>query len=143
MITTNIPEVVSALNAMLARVHNMAPVMARIGEHQASKVLLEIMQEKTDPNDHRWAAWKPSTRASREKKGNAALGLLWDRGDLLASIKMKAGASEVAIGTDNPHAGYLQHGTSKMEARPFLGWSDEDMAYAERLVALHIEGLGL
>ena len=120
MITTNVAEVVGLLNGMAARVKNMAPVMARIGEHQASKVLLEIMQEKHDPEGNAWAPWMPSTRASRTKKGNVGLGLLWDRGDLLASVKVHSALDRVAIGSDSPHAGYLQDGTPKMAARPFL-----------------------
>lgn len=141
MIESNIAEVLLVLNGMSARMADMRPVMQRIGEYQGSKILLELMEQKEDPEGHAWAAWMPSTRSEREAKGNASLGLLWDRGDLLHSIKVQPGLQSVVIGSNSKYAGFLQDGTKKMVARPFLGWSDEDIEYTGHLVAQYIEGL--
>ncbi len=140
MIATNALEVIAVLNGTVARIRDPKPVLERVAEHQASKVLGSIMSEKDDPDSHPWAEWMPSTRAQREKKGNVGLGLLWDRGDLLQSIKVDVGRGGFQIGTNNAHAGYLQEGTPKMAARPFLGWSARDIEIAERSVMSYIQG---
>jgi hypothetical protein len=140
MISTNIDEVLSVLNGMATRMANPRPALQQLGDLTASKVMLGIMSEKEDPEGHMWAAWMPSTRHQREKKGNAGLGLLWDRGDLLASIRVQTSAQQVDIGTNLKEGKYLQEGTSKMAAREFLGWSVAEGAMAEQFVARYIEG---
>lgn len=139
-ITTNIPEVVAVLNGYTARMRDMRPVMDRIGTYAGNKALLAIMDEKDDPEGQPWSEWQPSTRAQREAKGNAKYGLLWDSGGLLASIRVQAGLRQVTVSSDKPYAKFLHDGTSKMAARAFLGWSDEDIEYAEQLIALHVQG---
>jgi phage gpG-like protein len=139
-VTTNAGEVIAVMNGMLGRMRDTRPVLERIGEHQASRVMLSIMSEKDDPEDHPWAEWMPATRTQRERKGNAGLGLLWDRGDLLASIGVNVKRNELQIGTSAKHAPYLQHGTRRMAARPFLGWGKQDAEVAERWLVQYIAG---
>jgi phage gpG-like protein len=140
VITTNAAEVIAALNGVIYRAEHPRPVLDRIGEHAASRVMLSIMSDKDDPEGRAWPEWQPSTRSQREAKGNAGLGLLWDRGDLLASIGVNVKRNEVQIGTNAAHAGYLQSGTRRMAARPFLGWSKQDMQIADRWVGQYIMG---
>jgi phage gpG-like protein len=141
MITIDATEAIAVLNGMAARMANMQPALAQIGEFAASKVMLGLMSEKDDPDGHQWAAWMPSTREQREKKGNVGLGLLWDRGDLLGSIKVQTSRNEVVIGTTMPFAPYLQDGTPKMAARPFMGWSLAEQSMSEEFIARYIGGL--
>jgi phage gpG-like protein len=140
-ITSNVAEVVAVLNGYTARMRDMRGTMDRIGTYAGNKALLAIMDEKDDPEGRAWSEWTATTRESREKKGNANLGLLWDGGTLLASIRVQAGLRNVTVSSDRPYARFLQDGTSKMAARPFLGWSDEDIEYAEQLIALHVQGV--
>jgi phage gpG-like protein len=140
-ITTNAAEVAAVLNGYVARMRDMRGVMDRIGTYAGNKALLAIMDEKDDPEGRPWTEWRESTREQRIKKGTEKTGLLWDDGTLLASIKVQAGLRTVTVGTDTPYAKFLQDGTSKMAARPLLGWSDEDIEYAERLIALHVQGV--
>jgi phage gpG-like protein len=141
VISTNIAEVVAVLNGYTARMRDMRGTMDRIGTYAGGQALLAIMDEKDDPEGRAWSEWAPSTREQRTKKGTAATGLLWDDGTLLHSIKVQAGLSKVTVGTNVPYAPFLQDGTSRMPARPFLGWSDEDIEYAEHLIALHVQGV--
>ncbi len=141
MITVDAAQAIAVLNAMAARMANTQPVLAQIGEFTASKVMLEIMSEKDDPDGHPWAAWMPATRAQREKKGNVGLGLLWDKGTLLGSIRVQASAKEVEIGSTDKVAKFLQEGTTKMQARPIFGWSAAEQSMTEQFVARYIEGL--
>ncbi len=98
------------------------------------------MQDKRSPDGGQWAPWATRTAASRGRKGNAAQGLLWDSGTLLASIQMQARDGLVSIGTDTAYAQYLQGGTGNMPAREFLGWTERDTKAAERMVLDYIEG---
>lgn len=141
MISTNVAEVIGALNAIQIRVADTRPVMELIKEHQTSKILLDIMQDKSAPDGESWAPWAASTRASREKKGNVAQGLLWDTGTYLASIQASATINTVIIGSSDRIATWLQEGTHRMPARPVFGWTDEDSTYVETLLMRHIEGV--
>jgi phage gpG-like protein len=140
VITTNALEVIAIVNGLAARVRDPKPVLERVAEHQASKVLTSIMSDKDDPDAHPWAEWRPFTRQEREKKGNTQLGLLWDTGNLLQSIKVNVGRGGFQIGTNVPYADELQYGRQDMAPRPFLGWSAQDIAIAERSVMAYIEG---
>jgi phage gpG-like protein len=140
VISTNIAEVVAVLNGYTARMRDMRGTMDRIGTYAGGQALLAIMDEKDDPDGRAWSEWTQSTREHRTRKGTAKTGLLWDDGTLLHSIKVQAGLRQVTVGTDVPYAPFLQDGTSKMAARPFLGWSDADIEYAEHLIALHVQG---
>jgi hypothetical protein len=141
VISVDANAAVAYLNAIAARMAKPQPVLAQIGEIQASKVILGLMSDKDDPEGHAWAEWMPSTRAEREKKGNVGLGLLWDKGTLLGSIRVQTEAREVEIGTRLEEGKFLQEGTKKMEARQFLGWSAADGTRAEELVAAYIMGV--
>lgn len=141
MMTLNLGGAVSYLRGLMARLHNMQPVMSEIGEHQASRIIQRILQAKEDPEAHAWAAWMPSTLDDRAKKGNVGQGLLWDEGGLLHSIAVQAKAHEVTIGSTSPHAGFLQDGTPRMVARPFMGWVGEDTALAEAQIVKYLEGI--
>jgi phage gpG-like protein len=129
------------LRGIAHRAANHQPVLRQIGQWQASKVMLGIMSEKDDPEGRPWAEWMPSTREQREKKGTANLGLLWDRGTLLGSITVQTGLHQVDIGTRMEEGAYLQHGTNRMEARPWLGWSDGDMNEAEQMFCNFLIGV--
>ncbi len=143
MLTFNIDGAIAHVGGLLARIANMQPVMAAIGEEQASRIMLRILQTKEDPDGHAWAAWKPSTEAHRQGKGNASQGLLWDEGTLLHSVTMAASAHSVVIGEAAAHAIYLQDGTPKMAARPSVGWGAEDKVLAEHQVVRYLEGINL
>lgn len=140
MMTFNDGGVIAYLNGMLARMTNMAPVMAEIGANQVHAIQERIIEEKRDPDGLAWAPWRPFTRNERETKGNAAQGLLWDTGTLLHSIIAQPGANGVVIGTSVPYAHDLQEGVG-MAKRPFIGWSSEGKQVAEHFAVRYIEGL--
>src|SRR5690349_5322033 len=127
MLNANFSGAIAWLDAMLARLQNPEPALAIIGQRQRDAIRQRIQRTKVDPDGALWAPWMPSTREQREAKGNAGQGLLWDEGTLLESIHSHASAHGVEIASDASFAHYLQDGTRKMEARPFMGWNDDDM----------------
>ena len=64
-----------------------------------------------------------------------------DRGNLLKSITHEAAADSVIIGSVMLYARWLQEGTQRMEARPFLGLSDKDYRDIDELLADWLNGL--
>jgi phage gpG-like protein len=137
--TIDLGQALAGLNrlAML----NMSPWMQTIGQKAQQEVHARIQQSKQDPESQPWSPWKPRTENYRTKKGNAGQGLLWDEGTLLNSIKFQADGHGVTVGTEVPYAGYLQDGTERMVARPFLGWSDADIGTMEFSAIQFIEAL--
>lgn len=121
----NFKDVQSAIGNIRSKVENPRAMMQEIGDIIAEDIKNIIMKRNESPDGKPWAPWRPSTAKARERKGNAKQGLLWDSGRLLRSIKSQVIGSHntVQIGTDIPYAGYLNNGTSKMSARPFLGVS--------------------
>jgi HK97 gp10 family phage protein len=62
------------------------------------------------------------------RKGTIASGLLNDTGGLLNSISFQQTNDGLAVVASAAYATYLQNGTTKMPARPFMGWSNDDKA---------------
>jgi phage gpG-like protein len=101
-------------------------MMKEIGDIVVEDIRHRISTLKQSPEGEAWSPWADSTAKARQRKGNAALGLLVDSGTLLRSITSQVIGSHhtVQIGTNVPYAGYLNDGTPKMPARPFLGVSE-------------------
>ena len=121
----NFKDVQAAIGDIRTRVENPRALMQEIGDVIAEDIKNMITKRKMGPDDKPWAPWAPSTAKARKRKGNAGQGLLWDTGRLLRSIKAQVIGSHntVQIGTDVKYAGWLNNGTEKMPARPFLGVS--------------------
>lgn len=147
MLSIDVNEALAGIDMMLRRAADPLPVLGVIGAREAENARARIRDSKTSPWGGSWAPWAPSTRAHREHKGNADQGLLWDEGDLLKSIRYDAQTGRflagslgtVEIGSDMAYAGYLQDGTSKMPARPFLGWNPATFPFYELLLANWVE----
>ena len=84
-----------------------------------------IRRTKVDPRNRNWSRWSQSTLESRRRKGNVSYGLLYDTGALHNSIRTSVTNNTMYIGSGLDYAEYLQMGTYKMDARPFLGVSNE------------------
>ena len=128
------------LDGMLARLADPAPLLEHIGLYEVAEARERIQRSKDDPLGYAWAPWMPSTAAQRARKGNADQGLLWDTGALLDSITASVAGNTVTIGSAVDYAGYLQDGTDRMAARPFLGWSADALAFYEHLTSEYLAG---
>jgi phage gpG-like protein len=132
-LTANFGPAQAALALLRARIANPQPILALIGRKAKERVERAIRTDKHDPDGVAWAPWSGGTSRSREKKGNAGQGLLWDTGTLLGGMRVQVGATDVLIGTDvGDYAEYLQDGTNRMPARPYLGWGDAAIQEGER-----------
>lgn len=107
--------------------------LKKIGEEEVKLTQQRIRDSKTGPDGKPWQPWSISTLRQRQRAGNAHLGLLYRTGALLNSIKMKIENGALHIYTDKEYGKYLQFGTPKMPARPFIGWGDRINSIVKRL----------
>lgn len=134
-------DIKDALGKYAKKISDSRDLMEELGEIIEEDIRHRIVKLKKDPDDKPWKPWKKSTRKARQKKGNAALGLLFDSGELAASITHKVTAkNKLQVGTDNPYAGYLNDGTNNMPARPFIGISKRAQKGIDEALKLHFGG---
>ena len=140
----------AALNALSARVSNMAPVMRMIGDTLKNDALRNF-KEQHAPDGTPWQALSRVTLLARAhrlsggkgthtKKGKIRAGaqrimntaqILLDRGQLRASITVQeATATSVTVGSRSIYAAIHQFGgktgrghKTAIKARPFIGMS--------------------
>ncbi len=139
MITIDAEAAIADLEAMVARLRAPEPLLGAIGEAEVELSRERIEETKDDPLGGGWLPWADSTSRQRVRKGTADLGLLYDTGELLESIHAAVEGNTVAIGSDVDYAIYLQDGTSKMPARPFLGWAPENLDAYESMFVRFLE----
>lgn len=123
-------ELIADLGLRAGKVRYAQGALRKLATEEVKNAQHRIMVTKQSPDGDNWIEWAQSTRLGRERKGNAGKGLLWDSGNLLRSFKIDINTSDVVISNTAPYANYLQEGTNKMPARPFLGWSKESLERA-------------
>lgn len=78
--------------------------------------------------------WIPSQRAIKQNGQT-----LRDTGRLMNSMTHVVHPDGVEYGTDTPYAGYLHDGTSRMPARPIVGFSADDEEFALNVITAFIQ----
>lgn len=128
------------LNKLIKELKRPRDMMQEVSDVIVEDIKNRIIKTKTDPDGNKWAPWAPSTREARVKDGTAALGLLYRNGDLARSITatMK-GSKSFEISSDLEYAQYLQEGTAKMPARPFIGISKRAQTGINQVIKQYLE----
>lgn len=90
-----------------------------------------IRNSKTDPEGQPWAPWSMATIRANKNRGGS---LLFRTGTLLNSIEYRISEKTLTIYSNVGYAKYLQFGTPKMPARPFLGWSRESINKIKKIL---------
>jgi phage gpG-like protein len=112
---------------------NARPFLFSVGQREVALAKYRIRTSKTDPNNRPWRPWAPSTRVSRARRGTLTQGLLYDTGRLYQAFTVNATNLRVNIENTTQYARYLQRGTSRMPARPFLGFGRDSKQQLSRL----------
>lgn len=89
-------------------------------------------------------AYRPSTRRNRARRGREVKRVtLQDTGKMMASMRGRADEGDALVyfasREEGRKAAWLDEGTSKMDARPFMGMSQKDLDDAAELVLERIE----
>lgn len=119
MLTVNVnaAQVTDVLAQLAARMDDLSPAMAAIGQEMESRVSARFETE-TDPNGQPWAPWAQSTRDSYPANGNRRI---LDRYSvMLGSLNHQATADTARIGFGQPYAAYHEWGTKHMPRRGLL-----------------------
>lgn len=127
----NIQGTANAQRVIRKRIANLktAPktVMEQIAKDQVAEVQNRIRSTKVDAEGRQWAPWSFATMRQRRREGTSSRGLLYRTGRLLNSIRYRISEKTLTIFSNLPYADFLQRGTSKMPARPFLGWTKDSL----------------
>lgn len=97
--------------------------LRKAGEQEVEITRQRIATEKRSPNGQPWAPWALATLRQRTREGTLAGGLLQRTGGLMNSIAYKITQGTLTIFSSATYAKYLQLGTGRMPARPFIGWN--------------------
>jgi phage virion morphogenesis protein len=127
------------LETLLDKLKNPKPALQEIGRMLVASTRERIKDTKRSPENRPWAAWSNGTRLARTKRGTAARGLLYESGALLNSIQYQISGKTVIVGSNSPYASFLQDGTDRMPARPFVGISQDDNSRIENILRAHLK----
>jgi len=127
----------SGIERLQRRIDRLAnPELDQLGEQLGSLVESQtrrrLSADKEAPDGTPWAPWSDDYAASR--KGGKSL--LEGEGDLLDSITYEVDRGQVSVGSNLVYAAIHQHGGTPdmapgpagVPARPYLGFSDNDLA---------------
>ena len=135
------------------RLTNLAPMFGAIGEYFLGRTR-ERFDSETAPDNTKWAQLAQSTIKSKQRRQtsgktrnggsrartNAAPNaILKDTFLLRDTINYRVTPFSVAIGTPQKYGVFLQYGTARMPARPFLGVNAEDLVEVENIAIDAIE----
>jgi phage gpG-like protein len=123
----------SLLDPITRRWAQQRDFLEEVGATFAGIAIDRIENKKADADGKKWAPWAKSTRKARQKEGSAGSGLLLRTGALRDSIRYEVQGQKVSVKTDLSYAQYLQNGTSRMPARPFLGFGKVEEREMKRI----------
>lgn len=131
-------NVLTATDELITRLRDPSKPLGEVGAYLEAKAKQRFLREQ-DPDGNPWAGLAPSTIADKKRRG-APLSILRDRGLLASSIAFNVSGAEVRVGTSQEYAIWLQRGTKKMPARPFMGFEPGDAAAISSIFRRHIQG---
>jgi len=102
------------LRKALRKIKDKRPILEAAGAALEGLTIQAFRDASIRPTE--WAELSPRTLKAKGGRGN----LLIDTPTLIHSIVHITGSDQVEIGTDRAYAAWLQHGTSRMPARPFI-----------------------
>lgn len=150
MIALNLDIDIKKMQSVFASISTAAKSMQPVME-RASGVLLASAQQNFAQESARqphqahvapsnfWADLKESTKQRRTAQGTWPGKKLQNTGRLLASLERTHTQTSAEVGTNVPYGKYLQYGTKKMVARPFLALQKEDADIIMQTVKEHFE----
>jgi len=138
-------ELARLLSRMPERARDLSPVTNKFREVMRSRVARHFAAESSAPNGEAWAALQDSTaeRKISKAKGARRRGyhpILTASGKLRKSILSEGRRAGIAVGTNVEYGEYIQRGTRRMPARPFLVFQDADIRAVTRAVWAHLWG---
>jgi phage gpG-like protein len=141
-IVINDAQLQGGISEFTAKLANLKPAFADIGEYSLRKVRKRFDTE-TAPDGNKWKSLAAATvRAKKRRKQRGVpyrtnaepSAILKDTFTLRDSITYQASNQSVAIGTNIFHGGFNQN------TRPFLGVDNEDVIEIVEIIRDYLEG---
>ena len=102
-------------------------LLKSLGVEIETQISERIESTKRDPEGKTWADIADKTRRYLLKHFPSARPPLWRTGELLDTIESQVSGGVLLTGATKEYAGFLQEGTKRMPARPFIGLSAQDI----------------
>lgn len=102
-------------------------LLKSLGVEIEAQISERIESTKRDPEGKTWADIADKTRRYLLKHFPSARPPLWRTGKLLDTIESQVSGGVLLTGATKEYAGFLQEGTKRMTARPFIGLSTQDI----------------
>lgn len=123
----------SLVEPLAAKWRQQRDFLDTVGATFAGMAIERLEKRKEDPMGRKWKPWANSTAKARRKEGSAGTGLLLRTGALRDSIEYEVQGPKVVIRSREPYAQFLQNGTNRMPARPFLGTGPREEREMKRI----------
>lgn len=136
---TRIERMFLRLRGLRTQIERPAGIMKTVAEGVEFQTRARIHLEKTDPSGKKWAPWSLRYARTRDGARHSLLKDTWDMVD--EDMHSRSDARSAVVYNTAPYAGFLQTGTRRMPARPFLGLSAENIRDMEGWLGPAIEQL--
>lgn len=114
-------------------------LLKSLGVEIEAQISERIESTKRDPEGKTWADIADKTRRYLLKHFPSARPPLWRSGELLDTIESQVSRGLLLTGATREYAGFLQEGTKRMPARPFIGLSTQDIADLSDLIEVWLK----
>lgn len=128
-----------ALKQLENKASNLKPYFDDLGEYMVLSTR-ERFDREVDPDGNRWPELAPATVARKARK-NKNPKILQQDSILRDSITPDATQDQLEMGTNLEYGPTHQYGDSSrnIPARPYLGFSDQDLQEAMDLIGDHLQ----
>lgn len=129
-----LPQLKARINKLASR-SNFNELLESIGAEIESQTHRRLQEEKQSPEGDAWDAWSDNYVQSR----HSGHSLLMNEGELDDSIQFLVVGDEIHVGTNLVYGAIHQFGGEdvgkpNLDARPYLGLSEENLKDIEALV---------
>lgn len=114
-------------------------LLKSLGVEIETQISERIESTKRDPEGKTWADIADKTRRYLLRHFPSARPPLWRTGKLLDTIESQVSGGVLLTGATKEYAGYLQEGTKRMPARPFIGLSTQDIGDLADLIEVWLK----
>lgn len=106
-----------------------------IAQQEIREIQQRIRTTKLSPEGKQWEPWSYSTiKAMGRNKQRRSL--LYHTGNLLNSFSYRINNNQLRITNSTPYGRFLQNGTNKMPARPFMGWNQGSQVRIKKIYGI-------
>lgn len=130
-----VPKASAFLGRVSANIRNTERLLEAIGDRAIYAMQKGILSQKS-PDDQPYEGW------SKGYSNRTGI-ILYDSGDMFKSIDKKVSPNRVGIGPrlNKKYVKYIQEGTRKMKARPFVGISKDEHDNIQKTIDIWTETL--